>query len=228
MNIQWARNAIGCNEFRVFNLNLFTGQCINSSGTIRVTVNSERAILFPIDQSSLSNNRARATPNENTPKIRRHKRRKKFTVNTFWFVLEPLASWTRARTSVSRRYSNQLPAVRSDVRADARTPSSSSGRICAFSSWVSFTGEVLPGLSCMRRHTRPAGKPRENLRLSFTYREYSVAFATVFPLPQLSLTPVFVLSRSSAFIRQIDRRDENNLSVFRERDYWCFIEFVRG
>lgn len=117
----------------------------NLTSLTRKIPNSKRTTFFPIDQSSLSNNRAwAAAPGENTPKIRWHKHRKKFTVDTFWFVLEPLASRTRARTSVSRRYSNQLPAVRSGKRADARTPSSSSGRICAFSSWVSLTGEVLP------------------------------------------------------------------------------------
>lgn len=116
-----------------------------------------------------------AAPGENTPKIRWHKRRKKFTVDTFWFVLEPLA--------------------RTDPRADIRLsaifePTSGSRERCTRRrahpvvvlgphlrifqlSFPHRRGSACPGLSCMRRHTRPAGKSRKNSRLPFTYREYT-------------------------------------------------------
>lgn len=140
--------------------------------------------FFRIDQLSVSNNRAWVVSCENTPKIRRHKRRKKFTVDTFSFVLEPLAPRTRARTSVSRRYSNQLPAVRSWCTRRRAHPVVVVGphlRIFQLS-FPHRRGSACPGLSCMRRHTRPAGKSRENLRLSFTYREYTYdTFAIAFP-----------------------------------------------
>lgn len=159
-----------------------------------------------------------AVPGENTPKIRWHKRRKKFTVDTFWFVLEPLASRTRARTSVSRRYSNQLPAVESGVRADARTPSSSSSRICAFSSWVSLTGEVLPVPDCRVCADTPGRQGNQGKILD--YRSHIVSTSIHLrsrSRRQLPSSPIFVSLARISFIRQIDRRVENNLSVFRER-----------
>lgn len=57
----------------------------------------------------------------------------------------------------------------------------------------------------------------KNVRLSYTYREYTDASVIVFPLSSFLPPPFSFPPRGSAFIRQIDRRDENNLSVFRER-----------
>lgn len=138
--------------------------------------NSKQATFFPIDRS-VTTARGRR---------RRAKIRLKFDgISTerssrstpSGFVLEPLAPRTRARTSVAQRYSNQLPAVRGSVRADARTPSSSSGRICAFSS-CEFPSQARFCLSRIVAYepTHQTGRVIKGKlsRLPFTYREYIV------------------------------------------------------
>lgn len=158
------------------------------------------------------------------PKIRWYKHRKKFTVNIVWFVLEPLVSKIR----LSAKYLNQLPAVRYHVRADACTPSSSSGCICAFSSWVSLTGEVLPVPDCRIRADTPDRLGNQEKTLD--YRSHIVSTWThLWSQSWCSfLSPPFALLLRKSALYSTETDVSKIIYPSSAKGYWCFIEIVHA
>jgi len=130
-------------------------------------------------------------PGENVPNTRQHERRKKFTVGSFRSVLEPSVLRTGAQTSVRpsivddiRRRGNdfrQPGAVYAPTRAPRRRCRRRRRRRRRRAASAHFPAEfpsqarfpACPGLSCTRRHSKPAGKRTGNRHgRRFTYREY--------------------------------------------------------